>query len=311
MKVSRLYIIFSLIFISGLLLPQFILGQGQDSSNMNPIDTESFEVMSQFFEYDRDLPLNSHTVERLEEENYVREKVVFDGIRNNRVPGYLAIPKKGNGPYPCVLLIHGVSDSKESWWLDNSFNSGAHLTKQLIDSGFAVLALDAEYHGERLANNDFESADVFIFQKSWLFRARDMIVQSVVEYRRAIDYLSTRKEIDSLQLGVIGYSMGGLMAFHLSAIDSRVKVAVASVTPILKEPSSALAVYNFAPYIDKQAFLMLMGEDDTRNYSQPEARQLYDLIESKKKDIRFFKSGHKLPEEWTTNAFKWVSGHLK
>lgn len=302
--------IFTFCFIL-LLLPSLLKAQEETPFLMNPIDSESFEVMSKFFDYDKGIPLEARIVDKNDQTKYVREKIVFRGTRNSRVPGYLAIPKNGNGPYPCVLLMHGISDSKESWWKDNSFNSGGQLTKQLIDAGFAVLALDTEYHGERLVNNDYESPDVFIFQKGWFLRARDMIVQSVIEYRRAMDYLSTREEIDSTQFGVIGYSMGGMMVFNLAAIDSRVKVAVASVTPILKEPSSALAAYNFAPYIRDQSFLMLMGESDNRNYSKIEAQQLYNFIKSKNKVLTFFESGHELPSEWTKKASEWMFNYLK
>jgi cephalosporin-C deacetylase-like acetyl esterase len=300
---SLYFILFSL---SGILR-----AQETEPFVMKPIDSESFEVMHQFFDYDKSIPLEARIVDKNEESKYVKEKIVFRGINNSLVPGYLAIPKNGNGPFPCVLLMHGISDSKESWWQDTSFNSGGLLTKQLIDSGFAVVTLDAEYHGERLINNDYESADVFVFQKGWLMRARDMIVQSVVEHRRAIDYLSSRTEIDSTKFGIIGYSMGGMMAFDLAAVDSRVKVAVTGVTPVLKEPSSALAVFNFAPFISSQSFLMLMGDSDTRNYGKNEAQQLFNLIKSNNKELTFFESGHKLPEEWTKQASEWMNNYLK
>ena len=35
-----------------------------------------------------------------------------------------------------------------------------------------------------------------VFRKGWINRLRDMVVQTVVDYRRAIDYLEIRKEID-------------------------------------------------------------------------------------------------------------------
>ncbi|HMC02215.1 MAG TPA: hypothetical protein VKN14_14345, partial [Flavobacteriaceae bacterium] len=164
--------------------------QESKSTALDFIDAESFEVMSQFFEYDKGIPLEENIIDKIDELGYIKEKIVFRGINDSRVPGYLSIPKKGDGPFPCILLLHGVGDTKESWWQENSFNSGGILTKKLIDSGYAVLTLDAEYHGERLINNDYESPDVFIFQKGWLFRARNMIVKTVVEYRRAMDYLS-------------------------------------------------------------------------------------------------------------------------
>lgn len=75
------------------------------------------------------------------------------------------------------------------------------------------------------------------------------------------------------------------------SVDPRVEVVVASVTPILKEPFSALTVYNFATYISDQFLLMLTGEEESRNYSVEEARRLYNLIKSKRSHLISSKSG--------------------
>lgn len=283
----------------------------QDNTTLEPIGVEAFEVMREFFNYDRDIPLNVKIVSRDEESEYIREKIVFRGIRDSRVPGYLAVPKDSAESYPCILLLHGIGGSKEGWWKDNSSHHGGQLTKQLLASGIAVLALDAEYHGERLANNDFESPLVFTLQKGWLLRTRDMVVQSVIEHRRAIDYLDTRSEIDASRIGLIGYSMGGMMAFTLGAVEPRIKTSVACVLPIIKAPHSALAVQNFAPYIQSQPFLMLMGTEDKFNYTTEDAQQLFDFIKSDAKEIKFYKGGHQLPVEWTKRAVEWVNGNLK
>jgi len=303
---TSLFLLYISLFISVPLIAQ------QDSPfEMKPINADAFEIMRHFFNYDKNIPLDVHIIDHLDKPDYIREKIVFRGIRNSKVPGYLAIPKNGTAPYPCVILMHGISSSKESWWEDNSFNSGGQLTKQLLASGFAVLTLDAEYHGERLINNNFESPDVFLFQKGWFFRARDMIVQSVIEHRRAIDYLSTRSDINTSKIGIVGYSMGGMMVFNLSAVDPRVKVSIAAVTPILKESNSALGTHNFAPYVMNQPFLMLVGNTDNRNYSINEAQKLQDLISSNTKELVFYESGHRLPSDWTERTMKWLDKYLR
>ena len=294
-----------------LAFPNALWAQGDSTSPMAAIGPEAFEVMRHFYRYDLGIPLEGRTIDRLEEEDYVREKIVFRGTRDSRVPGYLAIPTNGTPPYPCVLLLHGIGSSKEDWWKDDSFLSGGHLTRDLLASGFAVLALDAEYHGERLINNDFESPMVFTFEKGWVLRARDMMVQSVIEYRRGIDYLGTRAEIDTSRIGVIGYSMGGMMAFTLAAVDPRIKATVASVTPILNDPYSAIAVHNFAPFIHNEPFLMLMGNADERNYSPEAAQQLHVLVASEVKELVFYESGHQLPVEWTGAATEWMEKYLR
>lgn len=263
--------------------------------------------MRGFYEYDKDIPLEVQIVEQLDKLEYIREKIVFSGTRFSRVPGYLAIPKSEASYYPCVLQIHGLNSSKESWWGENG--TMGQLTRQLLASGFAVLSLDAEYHGERLGNNDFESPRSFI-EKGWFVRSRDMIIQTVIEYRRAIDYLATRVEIDTSRIGIIGYSMGGMMTFSLSAVDPRIKASVACVPPIITVPYLATAVHNFAPYITNQPFLMLMAENDERNYSMDAAQRLHELIISNKKDLVFYESGHMLPGEWANRATEWMEKYL-
>lgn len=285
--------------------------QAETSVSMKPVGEEAFAVMSRFFDYDRSMPLDARTVARQETPEYLREKIVFRSTGDKRVPGYLAIPKNGKAPFPVALLLHGIGSSKESWWQDDSFQTGGLLTKNLLASGIAVLTLDAEYHGERLAYNDFESPTVFTFEKGWMMRARDMIVQTAIDHRRALDYLATRGDIDIARTGMIGYSMGGMIALQLTALDPRIKASVASVSPILKEPGSALAVYNFAPYFKNTPFLLLAGKTDTMNYTVEEAQKLVELVPGSSKEISFYESGHKLPLEWTNRASEWMKKELE
>ena len=294
-----------------MLFPPAIAGQDADEEPLSPIGVEAFEVMRDFFAYDAAIPLDAKIVGRIEEESSIREKIVFGGVRDSRVPAYMATPAGGNPPYPCVLLLHGIGDSKEAWFETDSFPSGGVLTERLLGAGFAVFALDSEYHGERAASNDYESPFVFTLQRNWLQRARDMIVQSAIESRRAIDYLETREDIDTHRTGIIGYSMGGLMAFELAAVDPRIRAAVAAVTPILKQDHSALAAHNFAPYVGETRFLMLMGREDSRNYSVEDARRLHTLIGGPVKELSFYDSGHKLPVDWTRSATEWMQRHLQ
>lgn len=268
--------------------------------------TGEFEILRDFFEYDKSVPLNGRVVKREDYAEFVREKIVFRGTRDSRVPGFLAIPKNRKGPVKCVLLLHGIGGSKSDFWQD-SFHSGEKLTHKLLSEGFAVLTVDAIYHGERAVNNDFESPEVFLFQKGWMYRARDMVVDSVIEHRRAIDYLESREEIDASEVSLVGYSMGGMMVFQLAAIDSRVKTSVACVTPVLDEPNSAMAVANFAPQIPELPFLMLIGKEDVRNYSVESAEALFNKIPGTNKKLVAFDSGHKLPPEWIDTVIKWLN----
>lgn len=281
------------------------------------LSDEAFQAVLQFYQYDKDIPLDAAVVETMDQEEYVREKIVFRGANDYRVPGYLAIPKKGTPPYPCVLQIHGMTLSKEDFWGSDSYHKGHLLTPALLDAGFAVLALDAQYHGERIIFNDFQTTLTMLFRKQWINRLREMVVQTVVDYRRAIDYLETREEIDPERIGVIGYSLGGAMAFVLTGVDQRIKVTTACVTAYLMRERwsdqhniSAIAPTNFVRTIQGRPTQMLMGRDDAGNCTVEEARALYNLIEGKSKEIVFYDCGHRLPEEHVFKALKWLKSHI-
>ena len=77
----------------------------------------------------------------------------------------------------------------------------------------AVLALDAQYHGERISANDYENPGAMLFERKWYNWTREMVLQTTVEHRRAIDYLATRPEIDVERIGLLGHSMGGIIIF--------------------------------------------------------------------------------------------------
>ena len=137
-----------------------------------------------------------------------------------------------------------------------------------------------------------------------------MEVETVVDYRRAIDYLETRSDINSGKIGVIGYSMGGNLTFLLTAVEPRIKSAVACVTPVINCQLCGDAAHNFAKEIGNRPFLMLMGRLD-QLYSKDDAQQLYNLIPGPIKELVFYDTGHQLPPEYTTKAANWHKEHLK
>jgi dienelactone hydrolase len=273
------------------------------------LNDEAYQVLIQFYGYDQHYPLQAKVVQIIEHDTAILEKIVFNGTRDSRVPGYLVIPKAGEAPYPCVMLLHWLSGSKESWIHTDNFASSDRLVKELLAAGFAIIALDAQYHGERSVENDYENAGRLV-EKEYYERYREMLIESVIDYRRAIDYLETRPEIDVNRIGVIGYSMGGNMTFVLTGVESRIKAAVACVAPIFQYQVGAYCPHNFAEAIGERPFLMLMGRKD-EYYTEEDARHVFDLIPGATKDLVFYDSGHVLPPEFTTKAVNWHKEHLK
>lgn len=166
------------------------------------------EDFSGFYAYDRSIPLNP--VEELVRNEGVCKifKVYFNSVNGERVPALISIPS-GNGKYPCVVFLHGYGGSKED------ILSFASL---VAAEGYAVISIDAEFHGER-------SEEGKALYSPNLEESRNGIVQTIIDMRRAVDYLETRGEIDVEKIGYVGGSMGGILGAIFIGVEPRIRAA--------------------------------------------------------------------------------------
>ena len=153
-----------------------------------------------------------------------------------------------------------------------------------------------------------------MFENNFQFRYTyiNMFIKTIIEYRRALDYLQTKADIDTTKIGVFGMSMGGSMSCILSALEPRIKVTVAAtaapIAPISKKHNQPHDPTNSVPHIHCP-FLLLMAKNDTW-YTVDGGNQLYSLVGSPEKNIIWYDSGHNLPEEHVYDVVKWIKEHL-
>lgn len=284
-----------------------------ETKRLEPVGEEAFQAILSFFDYDTTIPLEARIVEKKDEEESTGEKFVFRGVRGFMVPGYLEMPKNSESPFPLVLLANGWSGSKESWYEDDNYISGGNARKALLAEGYAILALDAQAHGDRIAKNDYALPNNHIVDGTPThrnyFTLAEIIVQTARDYRRALDYVGSRAEIDPVRIGMLGYSMGGDHTFLLTAVEARVKVSVACVTPSWKEKYSPIFPANYFRGIRDRPFLMLMGREDSM-CPVPEAEEMLELIPNEKKNLIFLESGHRLPVDYVEDAMSWFRKYL-
>jgi esterase/lipase len=146
-----------------------------------------------------------------------------------------------------------------------------------------------------------------------------MVVHSTIEYRRALDYLKTRNDIDANRIGAIGYSLGSVVTMILAGVDERIKSCVVCATAIMRpldflppeEHLTGFASQTFASSIKEQPFLMLAAKNDNFNCIVEHAEQLFNLVGSEKKELIFYDSGHKLPPEHAPVAKNWLIDNLE
>jgi cephalosporin-C deacetylase-like acetyl esterase len=164
------------------------------------------------FGYDKTLPLSAQETPAEETADYRVIKVTYRSARDQRVPALLILPKAPREErLPCVILMHGLGGDKRMFQM---------LWGVLTKAGYALFAIDAQYHGERKPSDDIP------FFGMYPYRARDALIQTVIDLRRGVDYLQTRKEIDPNRIGYIGASMGGIIGSMFAGVDERVKAPV-------------------------------------------------------------------------------------
>jgi dienelactone hydrolase len=184
---------------------------------------------------------------------------------------------------------------------------GADLARRLLDAGTAVFAIDLRYHGERSALLDYMAPMYLTFENSLHVRNRDMIVQSTIDARRALDVLRTRADVDSARLGVVGQSLGGMVATYLGALEPTLAGLACASTP--SHPQLLPADhYSFASRA-RVPVLLMAGRKDW--HTSPEDTQtLLAMFPHRERRVVFYDSGHSLPTAWTTEASAWLLKRL-
>jgi cephalosporin-C deacetylase-like acetyl esterase len=163
-----------------------------------------------WYQYDTNLPLHP-TLKPLDTTSTgIRYTLTYDSIHDQRVTAILALPKQSKAPYPAVIVMHGSGGNKDSSYV----KAGAEMLNGI---GIAALSIDAQYCGDR--KRPERSGDIFLPNS---YTARDAWVQTVVDLRRAIDYLQSRPDIAKNRIGYLGFSMGAMLGSVLGGVDRRV-----------------------------------------------------------------------------------------
>jgi len=168
------------------------------------------------YRVDHDAPLKP--TERLdrEAEMFTRFRVEFNGIRGDRVPAYLYVPKGGDAASAraAVLLQYGSGGNKNTNYI-------VALGEQFASRGFVVLTIDAPLRGERKPKGERGWRQIFSAETGrfpWYLG----------DYSRAVDYLISRREVDRDRVGYAGISWGAITGITFVAHEPRVR-AMASI----------------------------------------------------------------------------------
>lgn len=320
----------------------------QFPANLNTWKKERLEVRETLVDLLGDIParpkkLNVKIVSRENRNGYTFEKFLIDNEVDGWIPGYLAIPTGLKGKAPVVLGMHGHGSSK-----DNIFGSDPathqNVLALLISNGYAVMAIDNYFNGERRGTGPAGTAEMqnradqeMSQFKLNLWFGRSLWGMQIRDEQIALDYLQTRPEIDGARIGVEGMSMGSTRAWWLAALDERVKtvVGVACFTRykelIEQRQLRAHGIYYFVPgmlkHFDTEAvmgliaprpFLVLTGDRDKGSplsgmlVLEKKLDQVYSLYGNKEnfRSIIYRDTGHVFTDEMKVEMLRWFEKYL-
>jgi dienelactone hydrolase len=162
---------------------------------------------------------------RLEHEALTVENLHFQSLPGLYVTANLYLPKGLTRPAPAVLYVcgHGaVITNQISYGNKVSYqHHGAWFARQ----GYVCLVIDSVQLGEILGLHHGTYRE-----ELWWWNARGYTPAGVEAWNsmRALDYLSTRPEVDTNRFGITGRSGGGAYSWFTAALDERIK-AIAPV----------------------------------------------------------------------------------
>ncbi|NIK93331.1 alpha/beta hydrolase [Mangrovimonas sp. CR14] len=126
--------------------------------------------------------------------DYVSENVVFENkVDHISLAGTLTYPKKGSN-FPAVILISGSGPQDRNSEL-LKHKPFLVISDYLTNNGLAVLRVDDRETGESQGSYNYTGLDGF-----------------VNDTESAFQYLKSRKELNHSQIGLIGHSLGGVIA---------------------------------------------------------------------------------------------------
>ncbi len=165
-------------------------------------------------------PLNARVTGRLERDDYIIEKILFESRPNYFVSGNLYLPKNISEPRPAHLNVIGHAQIGKA---DERYQ---RMSVAQVKNGFVVLTIDQLGQGERglLSAHKIIGTQAFV-SGTHLF---NFMVWDAI---RAIDYLVSRPEVDPKNICMTGSSGGGMMTTYVLPFDDRIAVAVPTCNP--------------------------------------------------------------------------------
>ena len=272
-----------------------------------------FRVYREQFSYDK-TDLKARVESRRESsEGWIQEKISFDAAYGGeRVIAYLFLPKNSAPPYQTVIYFPGSAsiDQRSSQDLESYYEFPMFLSF-IVKSGRAVLY--PVYKGTFERGNDVLAADLSIIDE-YPHQYTELLVQEVKDFRRCVDYLETRQDIDSKKLAFYGMSWGAELGAIIPAVEERLNASVLLAGGIDQRqlPRPEADPINYVTRV-KTPTLMLNGKYDTLLPLETSSKPMFELLgtPAAHKQQKVYETDHIPPRnEFIKETLAWLDRYL-
>ena len=178
---------------TGMLFLAGTIVSGQTSTNQ--VKEKNMEKLELVKEWDKVFPQSNKVV---------HEKVTFRNRYGITLVADMYIPKNAGGKLAAIAVSGPFGAVKEQ-------SSGLY-AQTLAERGFLTIAFDPSYTGESGGQPRYvASPDI-----------------NTEDFSAAVDFLSTRDDVDPERIGILGICGCGGMALNAAAMDTRIKATVTS-----------------------------------------------------------------------------------
>jgi hypothetical protein len=276
---------------------------------LEPVPDPVFQVYKEQFAYDRTELAPRVEYRKESPEGWIREKVSFDAAYGGeRVMAYLFLPGNARPPYQAVVYTPAdpcvMERSSEN--IEDYFEFFMFLS-HYVKNGRAVVF--PVWKGTFERGNDALAA---VYAELHTRQHTELFIEEIKDFRRTIDYLETRPDIDSGKLAFCGMCSGAVLGAIIPAVDERFKTSVLVAGGLCDTGRPEISQINYITRV-RIPTLMLNGKYDVLFPLPTSSKPFFDLLGTPDglKEMKLYDTDHIPPRrEFIKETLAWLDKSL-
>jgi dienelactone hydrolase/predicted Ser/Thr protein kinase len=285
-----------------------------DVTTERPVTDSIFAVYKEQFAYDR-TDLDSRLESRDESsKDWIKERVTFNAAYGGeRVIAVLYLPRNAEPPFQTVVYFPGAQAAMRtsSTEIENDLEFQVFLSF-LVKNGRAVVYPVYKGTMERASE---ELMPIVMGFNNASYQFTEYMTEIIKDFRRCIDYLETRQDIESDNLGYYGMSWGAWMGAYIPAVEDRLKASIlvaGGIDLVNARPRPEVSETNYVPRV-KIPTLMLNGRYDSFSSYDKSIKPMFDMLgtPAEHKVLKLYDTDHIPPRnEFVKEILAWLDKYL-